>query len=165
MIQTLHIHHHSKKTQEPVMSIWQLIRYPGVAAVLLIYNYIMLLAYTFTAVNPVFMYTPIRLGGLGFSPELIAIFTGIAGASQAVWLLFAFPSLHKRMGTGKLLLWCALVWPIFFAVNPGYNLLLWHGQKALFWSTAPPTLILGSGVAMSFGKTFLQSTESPLISN
>lgn len=147
------------------MSIWQLIRYPGVAAVLLIYNYIMLLAYTFTAVNPVFMYTPIRLGGLGFSPELIAIFTGIAGASQAAWLLLAFPPLHKRLGTGSLLWWCTLVWPIFFAANPAYNLLLWHGQKAFFWSTAPPTLILGSGVAISFGTLFLHSAESSLIPN
>ena len=134
------------------MSAWQIIRYPGVVPVLLIYNYVMLLAYTFTATNPVFQYTPVRLGGLGFSPELIAAFTGVSGASQAAWLLLVFPFLHKRVGTGRLLWWCACAYPLFFVVNPLYNIVLWHGKKVLFWATAPPVLVLGSGVAMSFSK-------------
>lgn len=134
------------------MSAWQLVKYPGVSRVLLIYNYVMLLAFTFTAVNPVFLYTPIKLGGVGFSAELIAIFTALAGASQAAWLLLVFPPLHKRFGTGRVLWICACVWPIFFAANPVYNLLLWNGKKYIFWATAPPLLVLGSGVAMAFSK-------------
>ncbi|KAH7392953.1 major facilitator superfamily domain-containing protein [Pyrenochaeta sp. MPI-SDFR-AT-0127] len=149
--ETLYIHRDNKKaTDAPPMSAWQLIKYPGVSQVLLIYNYVMLLAFTFTAVNPVFLYTPIRLGGIGFSPELIAAFTALAGASQAAWLLLVFPPVHKRVGTGRILWICAFVWPVFFAVNPLYNLLLWNGKKIFFWATAPPILVLGSGVAMAF---------------
>jgi hypothetical protein len=142
------------------MSTWQLFNYPGVARVVLIYNYVMMLAFTFTAVNPVFMYTPIRLGGIGFTPELIAAFTALAGASQAAWLLIAFPRLHKRAGTGRILFYCGCAWPIFFAINVAFNFLLRYNQKTVFWATAPPTLIIGSGVAMAFSKFKLISEEA-----
>jgi hypothetical protein len=136
------------------MSTWQLFNCPGVARVVLIYNYIMLLAYTYTAVNPVFMYTRIHLGGLSFTPQLIAAFTALAGASQAIWLLLVFPRLHKRVGTGRILFYCACAWPVFFASSVVFNVLLRHRFVAAFWATAPLTLVLGSGVAMAFSKSF-----------
>ena len=136
------------------MSTWKLFKYPGVARVVLIYNYVMLLAFTFTAVNPVYLYTPVRLGGLGFSPELIAGVTALAGASQALWLLLVFPRLHKSVGTGRVLFYCACVWPVFFASTVVFNILLRHHLRAAFWATAPVTLVIGSGVAMAFS-TFL----------
>ncbi|KAF2855015.1 MFS general substrate transporter [Plenodomus tracheiphilus IPT5] len=148
--ETLHIHHDRKATDEPPMSSWQLIRRPGVTPVLLVYNYVMLLAFTLTAVFPVFQYTPVDLGGLGFSPAIIAACTGLNGASQAIWLLLAFPKLHRRFGTGRILWFCAIAWPIFFAMCPMYHFLLAYGYKILFWSTGPPMLVLGSGVAMAF---------------
>jgi hypothetical protein len=132
------------------MSTWKLLNYPGVARVMLIYNYVMMLAFTFTAVNPVFLYTPVRLGGIGFTPELIAIFVALAGASQAVWLLLVFPRLHKRIGAQGVLYYCACVWPLFFGSSVVFNILLRHHLKAAFWATAPLTLVLGSGVAMAF---------------
>ncbi|KAL5117091.1 hypothetical protein ACEQ8H_005050 [Pleosporales sp. CAS-2024a] len=148
--ETLHIPDDTKPTDEPPMSTWQLLKFPGVARVILIYNYIMMLAFTFTAVNPVFMYTPVRLGGLGFSPEVIAAATALVGAAQAAWLLLVFPRLHRRMGTGRILFFCALAWPIFFACNPVFNSLLRHHLTKLFWATAPLTIVLGSGVSMAF---------------
>jgi hypothetical protein len=154
-VQTLHIHKDKKKSSGPTMTIGQLIKYPGVARVMLIYNYIALLAFTFTAVNPVFLYTPVSLGGIGFPPELIAATIGLGGVSQAVWLLLVFPALHKRVGTGQILRLAAWIWPVFFAINPCFNLLLRHEQKVAFWTIAPPTLALGSGVAMAFIATQL----------
>lgn len=98
------------------------------------------------------MYTPIELGGFGFSSELIALFIALAGAAQAAWLLLVFPRLHKRVGTGQVLWFCACAWPVFFALNPAYNLLLRYGATTFFWVTAAPMLMMGSGVAMAFGK-------------
>lgn len=132
------------------MTTWQLIKFPGVARVVLIYNYVMLLAYTYTAVNPLFLYTSVSRGGIGFPPELIAAAIGLSGAAQAIWLLLVFPPLHKRVGTGQILRFAAWAWPIFFIVNPCFNLLLRHDQKIAFWTIAPPALALGSGVAMAF---------------
>ncbi|KAH9882846.1 hypothetical protein J1614_000212 [Plenodomus biglobosus] len=148
--ETLHIHRNKQVTDEPPMSSWQLIKHPGVTPVLLIYNYVMLLAFTLTAVFPVFQYTPISMGGLGFSPAIIAACTGLNGASQAIWILFVFPKLHRRFGTGRVLWLCAIAWPIFFAICPMYHFLIAYGYRTLFWSTGPPLLILGSGVAMAF---------------
>jgi hypothetical protein len=132
------------------MSTWQLFSYPGVARVVLVYNYVMMLAFTFTAVNPVFLYTAIHLGGIGFTPELIAAFTALAGAAQATWLLLVFPHLHKRVGTGKVLFYCACAWPVFFASSVLFNIILRYNLRPAFWATAPVTLVLGSGVAMAF---------------
>jgi hypothetical protein len=151
--ETLHIHRNNQKTAGPPMSTWKLIKYPGVTPVLLIYNYVSLMAYTFTAVFPVTQYTPIDLGGLGFSPGLIAACTGLNGASQAAWLLLVFPFLHKRVGTGKVLWMCAIAWPILFAAAPVLNLFLRHGLRTLFWSTGPPFIVLFSGVSMAFSKS------------
>jgi hypothetical protein len=151
--ETLHIHRSNAKTAGPSMSTWELIKYPGVTPVLLIYNYVMLMAYTFTAVFPVNQYTPIALGGLGFSPGLIAACTGLNGASQAAWLLLVFPVLHKRVGTGRVLWICAIAWPVLFAAAPVFNLVLRYGLRTLFWSTGPPVIVLFSGVSMAFSKS------------
>jgi hypothetical protein len=132
------------------MTMWELVNAPGVARVILIFEYVGVLAFTFTAVNPVNLYTPVYLGGIGFSPELIGAVIGFSGLSQAAWLLLVFPPLHKRIGTGQVLRLTAWAWPVFFAVNPLFNLLLRHGQEIAFWVIAPPTLALGSGVAMAF---------------
>ncbi|CAA9963905.1 ProP Permease major facilitator superfamily [Pyrenophora teres f. maculata] len=150
--ETLHIRTDKKNdpNSKPNMSIWELIKYPGVTPVLVIYNYIMLLAFTFTAVFPVAQYTPVYLGGLGFTPGLIAACTGLNGASQAAWLLIVFPILHKRLGTGRVLWLCASAWPFLFVLAPVYNILLRYGQNIIFWATAPPFVVLASGVAMAF---------------
>lgn len=154
--ETLHVHRDANKTDEPTMSTWEVIKHPGVAPVLIISNYVMLLAYTFTAVFPVAQYTPVELGGLGFTPGLIGACTALNGASQAAWLLLVFPNLHKRLGTGRVLFWCAIVWPVLFAVAPVENLVLRYGQTALFWATGPLILSLGAGVAMAFSTLSFQ---------
>jgi hypothetical protein len=149
--ETLHIRGDAKNSK-PSMSTRELLKYPGVAPVLLIYNYVMLLAFTFTAVFPLAQYTPVDMGGLGFSSGLIAIFTGLNGVSQAIWLLLIFPVLHKRFGTGRLLWLCGLAWPILFISIPIYNVFLRYGKTILFWATAPPMLAFFSGVSMAFSE-------------
>ncbi|KAF2250677.1 MFS general substrate transporter [Trematosphaeria pertusa] len=147
--ETLHIHR-DKKSDEPPMSTWELIKHPGIPQVIAIYNYAMLLAFAFTAVYPVFMYTPVYLGGIGFPPELIAAFMGLGGASQALWLLLAFPPLHSRIGTGGILRLCSWVWPLMFMVDPICNVFLRYNLKISFWILFPTGMVLGSGVAMAF---------------
>ena len=133
------------------MSIWELINNPGVPQVLLIYLYVQLLAYVFTAVQPVFLYTPVYLGGIGFSPALIAATICLAGASQSLWLLLVFPPLHRRLGTGDVLRLCAVVWPVFFGGYSICNVFLRNGLRVPFWTLGPLVVSLGSGVSMAFG--------------
>jgi hypothetical protein len=151
--QTLHRHQNQKKTDAPPMSTWELLNYPGVRQVILINSYTLTLAFAFTAVSSVFQYTPVHLGGLELSPGWIAIALGIAGGSQALWLLLVFPSLHRRVGTGGIYRICASVWPFFFAINPLCNVLLRYNQKVASWIIFYINYALGSGVAMAFSRT------------
>lgn len=101
---------------------------------------------------PIFCFTPVELGGFGFSPFQISIFMATGGASQAIWLLLIFPPLQHRFGTGGVLRSCAIAWPIMFATWPICNELLRHHWTVAFWTVAPINLVLGSGVAMAFSK-------------
>jgi hypothetical protein len=132
------------------MSTSQLFKSPGVWRVIIIFNYVGLLAFTYTAVNPLFLHTSVNLGGYGFTSQYIAIAIALAGVSQAVWLLLVFPKLHKRVGTKQVLRYAAIGWPLFFAIYPAFHFLLSYRFHVLFWILAPPALVLGSGVAMAF---------------
>lgn len=132
------------------MSTKQLLRSSNVPITLYIYGHVMLLAFSYTAIVPVFFFTPIDLGGFGFTPLKISIFMGIGGLSQALWILLAFPWLQARIGTKGVMRLCATAYPFFFAILPLCNLLLRHRLTAAFWAIAPVSQVIGSGVSMSF---------------
>ncbi|KAI0017143.1 major facilitator superfamily transporter [Xylariomycetidae sp. FL0641] len=140
------------------MSTWRLLKSPGVAIVIYNYGHVMLLAFAYTAIIPVFWYTRVALGGLGFSPLRISLFMGLSGLAQAVWLLGVFPRLQRRLGTNGVMRACGNCYPVFMLVQPLLNAMLRyggdgeHGGAALvaFWVLAPLLLALGSGVSMAF---------------
>ncbi|KAL2176043.1 major facilitator superfamily domain-containing protein [Thermothelomyces heterothallicus CBS 202.75] len=134
-------------------SIWDLLKSPGVPIVLYTYGVIALLAHSYTAIVPVFWFTPVRLGGFGFSPLQISLMLGLTGFSQAAWILLAFPPLQHRIGTNGVLRLCAVCYPFFFAVCPMLNVLLradTAASRTAFWIVAPVLQGFGSGISMSF---------------
>ncbi|KAF2399376.1 MFS general substrate transporter [Trichodelitschia bisporula] len=135
---------------KPPMSTLEILRAPNVLYVLVLFCWIALLAFGFTAVAPLFLFTSPPLGGLGFPPRLISAFLAGCGASQAAWLLLGFPPLHARLGTGGVLRACIFALPLFYAAHPLLALLRRSGAEAAFWGLAGPALVLGSGVAMQF---------------
>ena len=139
-------------TRKSEMTTSEVLRSPGVPMVLYIYGHVMLLSLGYTAVSPVFLYTDIELGGWGFSDQMIAGYLAVAGASQSLWMLIAFPPLQRRLGTGNLLRVCLVVWCVLFAGFPVMNAFLRQHWTTAFWAIAPPFLVLGSGVSMSFGE-------------
>lgn len=130
--------------------ILDIIKAPGVGMVLYVYGHIMMLALGYTAILPVFWWTPIDLGGFEFSPLQISLMLAVNGISQASWLLLVFPPLQHRWGTNKVLRVCGIAYPVFFALCPLGNLLLRTGHDKAFWYSAPPLLAIGSGISMSF---------------
>ncbi|KAK5136172.1 hypothetical protein LTR08_004009 [Meristemomyces frigidus] len=132
------------------LSTWEVLASPGVPIVLCIFAYTMLLALAFTAVMPVFLYTPVDLGGIGFSDRWIAIFIAVAGGSQSIWMLLPFPPLQRRLGTGNLLRGCAIAWPFMFVTYPLLNELLRHNRNTAFWVIGPLSTVFLSGVSMAF---------------
>ena len=79
------------------MSVWTLLREPGVGIVLLVSGHIMTLAFAYTAALPISLFTPIDLGSFGLPPVRISIILAMHGLSQAIWLLFVFPPLQRRV--------------------------------------------------------------------
>lgn len=137
------------------LSILEIIKSPGVGIVLYIYSHIMLLAFAYTAIVPVFWFTPVKLGGYGFVPYEISIMLAINGAAQALWLVVVFPPLQHRFGTNGVLRACAVAYPIFFAVCPLGNVLLRLGAERAFWITTPAIQAIFCGVSMAFTATQL----------
>ncbi|KAJ1329907.1 transmembrane transporter-like protein [Microdochium nivale] len=137
----------------PQQTYRSLLRSPGVRPALLTYGYVMLLAFAYTAVVPVFWFTKPSLGGFGFTPLLMAAFMGLSGFSQAAWLLLVFPWLQGRVGTNGVIRACVVAWPFFFAIMPLLNTLLRIGtdaSRSAFWVVSVAAMIVGPGVSMAF---------------
>lgn len=143
--------HNSSKSE--TLTIRQLLRMPGIPTVLLVNASVMVMAFAFTAILPVVLYIPVELGGLGLSAFQIAIYMAVQGASQAIWLVAVFPPLHRRLGTKRLLMACAVAYPFFFLAYIVLNALLRAGTPAAMawaWIVGPTAAVIGPGVAMAF---------------
>jgi hypothetical protein len=99
-----------------------------------------------------FWFTAPELGGFGFSPRQISLFLGMAGLSQALWTLFIFPWMYRKIGTIGILRMCSWVWPVMFAVWPLCNVLLKQEWMTAFWVVAGVNDTIGGLVNMAFSK-------------
>ncbi|KAH6898231.1 major facilitator superfamily domain-containing protein [Thelonectria olida] len=139
--------------EEPLLSTWELLKAPGVGVVLWIYGHVMFLAFAFTALIPVVLFTPVSLGGAGLTTPQISIFMAIQGGSQSAWMLLAFPALQKRLGTKGIMKACGNVYPFFFFSYIILSQLLRSGTHAAmvsFWTIGPIVAVVTPGVAMAF---------------
>ncbi|EJT99023.1 MFS general substrate transporter [Dacryopinax primogenitus] len=148
-IQTGISHKTTTATTKPLTTI-QLLVSPGVLPALLIFEYVMLISVLFTALLPLFAYTPISLGGWSFTPPQISLYLAAGGAGQAFWILLVFPPMQHRIGTGNVLRLTAIARPLGLAALPALNMLLRAGRETAFWVLLPIAALLGSSVSMSF---------------
>lgn len=153
----------TKGSSDVKMSIWELLKYPGVATVLVLWSFVMILAFAHTIVLPLFWFTTPELGGFGFSPRQISLFLGMAGGSQALWTLFVFPALHCRIGTGGVMRMCSLVWPFMFAAWPLCNVLLKQEWATAFWVVASVNDTIGGVVNMAFSMSTSSLSHVPFL--
>ncbi|TQW03389.1 Major facilitator superfamily transporter [Cordyceps javanica] len=147
----------SKDTAHQALSMRELLTAPKVAITIWVYTHFMLIAFAVTALTPVFLFTPIAIGGTGFSSSQISVFMAVQGASQAFWLIVAFPILQRRCGTKDLLKMCATAYQFFFGGIVLLSILLRNGTTlamAWAWVVGGILAIIGPGVTMGF--TILQ---------
>lgn len=92
---------------------------PRVRAAILNYSTIALVGNMQNFIQPLFMSTPTRYGGLGLSPSQIGSFLGALGIYNGIAQGLLFPPVHRKLGTTNLfrislgsyiLLFC--FWPI-----------------------------------------------------
>ncbi|RFN44962.1 major facilitator superfamily transporter [Fusarium flagelliforme] len=96
-------------------SIRDLIQAPGVGRMLCSFLHVQFVGSAFMAVNTLTLYTGVSRGGLGFSEHEIAVYMTAQGGAEAVWMLLAFPPLHRRIGTRGMVLLGSVAFPLFFA--------------------------------------------------
>lgn len=132
-------------------SLWDHLTY-DVVIILWAYGMAMSLGNTYTALVPLWAYTPVKLGGLGWSPPLIAGIISFAGLFQAFWLLVMMPILDKRIGTRALTRCCFAVWPCFFMVPILANRLALRGLWTEVYGVMVTAQFAGAGVSMAFSK-------------
>lgn len=131
-----------------------LVMSPGVGVALAVYVHSKFLAVATSAILPVYLYTPVSLGGLELSTVAISIYMAVQGASQVLWLLLAFPLLNDRLGTKPLLRSIASFWPLTFAGYVVMNAMLRYADDDimrpwLWMAIAPAMILVGSAVIMS----------------
>jgi hypothetical protein len=67
------------------------------------YAFVSLVDISFRAIQPLFLSTPIELGGLGLSPFTIGTILSVFGVLNGFCQIFFFPSIHKRGARRKFL--------------------------------------------------------------
>ena len=157
------LHESQQDDRAPELSVRELLGKPNIPAVFCVYGYVMLLAIAFTAIHPVVLFTPADVGGFGLSTGGITLYITAVGASETLWLMFAFPILQRRVGTKSVLRICAWGWPCFFA---GYMIVsaLLRGDDedsrilAIVFGTA--NVVLGPGTFMSLTAVQLAVNEA-----
>ncbi|KPM38480.1 hypothetical protein AK830_g8080 [Neonectria ditissima] len=150
-------------TEDPkqAISYWQLAKAPGVCIALWLYGHVNLLMDSFTAVLPVALYTPVSIGGMGWSPSKISLYMAVQAGSQSLWLLLVFPWLQRRMGAKGVLRICSIGYPIFCAGFIAMNALLREkSEESLVWFWIVTFFVTSFGPAV-----FMSFTAAQLVVN
>ncbi|ATY64544.1 Major facilitator superfamily transporter [Cordyceps militaris] len=149
--------------KEQDMTTGQILKNPKTLTVLGVFTYVMILCFAFSAILPVVLYTPIDLGGMGYSPSSITVYMTSLGISETVWMLIAFPFLQTRVRTKGVMRLCAYFWPAFFAGYILMNAVLRAERTTentvfycLVWAA---NVIFGSGIWMAFAAAQLAVNE------
>jgi hypothetical protein len=128
--------------------------HPGVPFVLATTAWTMMLGFAFTAVIPIFWFTPRHLGGFGWLPCQISIFFALTGATQAVWLLIVFPRLQRRWGTNAIWRRAAFSYPVGYTSLILIALARRHGLvDAAFYPLCIVFTLAGGAMALPFTAT------------
>lgn len=115
----------SSSIEEPSQEetgIFSLLKIPHVKKVLLSYAFLSLSSVSLDAVLVLFLYSPIKLGGLSMSTKQSGAILSVPGVIATVGQLLLFPFLQKRIGTLKLYSICMSFFPVVCLILPLANL-------------------------------------------
>lgn len=114
----------------------------------------------YTALVPLWAYTAVELGGLGWAPLDIAAGLACTGLLQALWLLLALPHLDKKLGSRRLTQLCFLAWPVCLLSPVLINQLMRQHWQVWAYFAMAVSQTYGTGVAMAFSQSSLLSFEA-----
>lgn len=124
------------------------------------YALLSLIEIAFRAIQPVFLSTPVALGGLDLSPSVIGTLLSISGVLNAIFQVFFSAKVIGHWGTKKTYL-VALVFALLsFASFPILSLLVWKGgMSRLVWALVTVHTVVPIGMNMGYGMLVLTSSS------
>lgn len=116
------------------------------------YAFLAILDQAFRALQPLFLSTPIALGGLGMEPHEIGKILSVFGILNGVCQIFFFARLNDYLGSKKLFtLGIACGFPLF-ALFPMINLFAQEeGMSPFVWALVFLQVVISIGLSFSYG--------------
>ena len=110
----------------------------------------------FRALQPVFLSTPVHLGGLGLPPSLIGTLLSIQGISNGIFQVFFFARIHDRWGSKKTFLaGVSTAIPAFIMFPVANALVRTQGYSIGVWAAITLQNISAFSMGLSYGPCFL----------
>jgi hypothetical protein len=107
------------------------------------------------ALLPLFCFTPIEHGGLGFNAKTIGSVISQRSVSVLIIQMVAFPWFQKRVGTTRLFKWLMTLWIPTMLLMPLCNIFARMGNETMLWISLYLFMLVGSLAGMAFGKSLL----------
>jgi Na+/melibiose symporter-like transporter len=104
------------------------------------------------ALLPLFCFTSVEHGGLGFDAKRIGSVISQRSVSVLIIQMVAFPWFQKRVGTTRLFKWLMTLWIPTMLLMPLCNIFARMGNETLLWIGLYLFMLVGSLAGMAFGK-------------
>ena len=109
----------------------------------------------FRAIQPVFLSTPVHLGGLGLLPPSIGTLLSIQGISNGIFQVFFFSRIHDRWGSKKTFIaGISTTIPAFIMFPVANALARTQGYGIVVWAAIGLQIIPVISMGLSFGPRF-----------
>lgn len=130
---------------------------PHINSIMFSFAILSLLGGAQTALQPLFAFTPVRDGGLGFGEKQIGIAMSIRSVATIGVQLLAFPWLQRKVGTLRLFRWLMVLWLPTYLGLPLCNALARTNHPIGVWIGLSTTLFCSAVANMAFGGFFCRS--------
>jgi len=120
------------------------------------YAFLSLVDIALRAIHPVFLATPIELGGLGLPTSRIGSLLSVFGVVNGVSQVFFFARVHDYLGSKRTFIFgIASALPTFAAFPVLSYLARLQGVSTLVWAIALAQIIISIGLSFSYGAVFI----------
>lgn len=126
------------------------------------YAFLSLIDIAFRAVQPLFLSTPIALGGLGLSPSRIGNVLSVFGVLNGVFQVFFFARIHDRWGSKRVFVGGVFLAIPTFLCFPLMTVLVQRlGLTPAVWFVVYLQVVLSIGISLSYGRCISCGIISP----
>ena len=107
----------------------------------------------FRAINPLFLSTPIELGGLGLPPSQIGTILSIHAGLNGIVIAFLFAKLHDKWGTKKVIrAGIASAIPVYACFPILNHIARWRGVGPTVWAGIAVQIVISTGSSLAYGR-------------